>query len=74
VLLGLNEHDTLDRTWREKARIGWTRDRYQDTKVFKSVEITTFYGTTDLFGCKDNHHWDCVPPVIYHPGETVVSR
>ena len=51
----------------------WARDIYGDTKVFRNTEETTFYAT-DLFACKDNHHWDCVPPVIYHPGETVVRR
>jgi hypothetical protein len=67
-LLGLDETDALDRTWREKARIGWTRDTYGDTKVFKVTEGISFTATT-LFQCTDNHHWDCVPPVIYHPGE-----
>ena len=68
-LLGFDETDALDRTWREKARIGWTRDKYGDTKVFKVTEGISFTATT-LFQCKDNHHWDCVPPVVYHPGET----
>ena len=67
-LLGFDETHALDRTWREKARIGWTRDNYGDTKVFKVTEGISFTATT-LFQCKDNHHWDCVPPVIYHPGE-----
>jgi len=69
-LLGRNEADALERTWLEKARIGWTRDRYGETKVFDATEETTFNGTT-LFQCKENHHWDCVPPVVYHPGETL---
>ena len=69
-LLGLNETDALDRTWREKARIGWTRDKYGETKVFKVTEAITFSATT-LFQCKENHHWDCIPPVVYHPGETL---
>jgi len=67
-LLGFDETHALDRTWREKARIGWTRDNYGNTKVFKVTEGISFTATT-LFQCKDNHHWDCVPPVIYHPGE-----
>ena len=67
-LLGFDETGALERTWREKARIGWTRDNYGDTKVFKVTEGISFTATT-LFQCKDNHHWDCVPPVIYHPGE-----
>ena len=70
-LLGFDETDALDRTWREKARIGWTRDKYGNTKVFKVTEGISFTATT-LFQCKDNHHWDCVPPVVYHPGETYV--
>lgn len=67
-LLGLNEADALDRTWREKARIGWTRNRYGETKVFKVTEAISFSATT-LFHCKENHHWDCIPPVVYSPGE-----
>ena len=67
-LLGFDETHALDRTWREKARIGWTRDTYGNTKVFKVTEGISFTATT-LFQCKDNHHWDCVPPVIHHPGE-----
>ena len=53
-----------------ESRRGWTRDKYGDTKVFKSTEEVTFY-LTGLFHCQENHHWDCVPPVIYHPGETL---
>jgi hypothetical protein len=62
-LLGLNEAEALERTWREKARIGWTRDRYGESKVFAATEETTFAGTS-LFQCKENHHSDCIPPVV----------
>jgi hypothetical protein len=69
-LLGANEEQALERTWREKGRIGWTRDRYGDTKVFQTTDEASFSGT-NLFQCKENHHWDCVPPVMSHPGETI---
>ena len=49
-------------------RIGWTRNRYGETKVFKVTEAISFSATT-LFRCKENHHWDCIPPVVYSPGE-----
>jgi hypothetical protein len=72
-LLGANEEQALTRAWEEKGRIGWTRDRYGDTKVFDTTEVSTFYGT-NLFHCRENHHWDCVPPVTPHPGETLPAN
>ena len=69
-LLGANEQQALERTWLAKGRIGWTRDKYGDSKAWDTTEAFTFV-TTDLFHCKENHHWDCVAPVIYHPDESV---
>ena len=29
----------------------------------------SFYAT-NLFRCKDKHHWNCIPPVVWPSGET----
>ena len=54
-LLGLDETDALDRTWREKGAHRLDARQYGDTKVFKVTEGISFSATT-LFQCKDNHH------------------
>ena len=40
-LLGANEEQELTRTWQDKERLGWTRDRYGETKVFQVTEEST---------------------------------
>jgi hypothetical protein len=37
-LMGSGEIDALDATWREKRKLGWTADRYSDTKVWKNTQ------------------------------------
>jgi len=40
-LFGAGEEETLKRVWAEKERLGWTADRYGDTKVWKNTKQWT---------------------------------
>jgi hypothetical protein len=40
-LLGSGEEETLQRVWAEKERIGWTADRYGDSRVWKNTKEWT---------------------------------
>jgi len=50
-LLGAGEPAALEFTWREKARLGWTADRYGDTKVWKNTSEWTSTDVPSLFEC-----------------------
>jgi hypothetical protein len=60
-LLGFGEEATLERVWREKQRLGWTEDKYGETKVWKNVREWTESGVPTLFQCGSDGHSDCVP-------------
>ena len=40
-LFGTGEEETLQRVWGEKDRIGWTADRYGNTRVWKNTREWT---------------------------------
>src|SRR5690349_7499741 len=40
-LLGAGEPAALEATWRQKSRIGWTADKYGETKVWKNTREWT---------------------------------
>jgi hypothetical protein len=40
-LIGAGEEEALRRVWNEKDRIGWTADKYADTRVWKNTKEWT---------------------------------
>ena len=58
-LLGSGEEAALERVWREKARLGWTADKYSGTRVWKNVREWTATEVPALFTCGPDHQSDC---------------
>jgi ribosomal protein L40E len=60
-LLGAAEPAALELTWREKSRLGWTAEKYGETKVWKNTNEWTITEVPSLFQCGADGHGDCVP-------------
>ena len=59
-LSGADEHDAFASVWRDKARLGWTREKYAHTRVWKNVEEFTRRHAPELFNCGRDLTRDCV--------------
>ena len=59
-LFGFGEETALEGVWREKQRLGWTRDRYSATKVWKNTREWTTLNVPSLFQCGVDGHSDCL--------------
>jgi hypothetical protein len=60
-LLGAGEPAALETTWRQKSRLGWTADKYGETKVWKNTKEWTTSDVPSLFQCGADGHGDCAP-------------
>jgi hypothetical protein len=58
-LLGDGEDAALRSTWMSKQRLGWTKDRYQQTKVWDNTERLTRTQFPYLFQCGSDGKSDC---------------
>ena len=59
-LYGAGEDAALETTWREKSRIGWIAERYNQTKVWKNTKELTAALVPKLFSCGTDGRSDCV--------------
>ncbi len=59
-LAGDGEEEAFERVWRDKARLGWTEERYGQTRVWKNVNEFTRKYAPRLFRCGDDGQQDCV--------------
>lgn len=58
-LFGSGEAAALEGTWRNKKRLGWNRDRYNQTKVFRNTQEWTMNQVPQLFRCGLESNMDC---------------
>jgi hypothetical protein len=59
-LAGAGEREAFASVWRDKARLGWTRDKYSHTRVWKNVAEFTQRYVPELFTCGKDGKQDCV--------------
>ncbi len=59
-LLGAGEETALEHVWRAKQRLGWTMDRYGQTKVWKNAREWTASAVPSLFQCGADRVADCI--------------
>jgi hypothetical protein len=59
-LFGSGEEAALEGAWRDKQRLGWTADKYGQTKVFNNTRELTAAGVPKLFTCGADGRSDCV--------------
>ncbi len=60
-LFGSGEAAALEGVWRNKSRIGWTADKYGETKVWKNTKDLTTSEVPQLFRCGTDGKTDCKP-------------
>ena len=58
-LAGAGEREAFETVWRDKARLGWTRDKYSHTRVWKNVTEFTHRYAPELFTCGTDGKQDC---------------
>jgi hypothetical protein len=58
-MLGAGEPAALELTWRAKSVLGWTADKYGDTKVWKNTKEWTTADVPSLFRCGADGRGDC---------------
>ena len=58
-LAGAGEREAFASVWRDKARLGWTRDKYSHTRVWKNVAEFTQRYAPELFTCGGDGKQDC---------------
>jgi hypothetical protein len=58
-LMGDGEEAALHTTWRNKQRLGWTADKYRQTRVWDATERLTKASFPYLFQCGADGQSDC---------------
>lgn len=58
-LMGDGEDAALQFTWRNKQRLGWTADRYHQTRLWDATERLTRASFSYMFQCGANGQSDC---------------
>ncbi len=58
-LMGDGEDTALASTWHNKQRLGWTADRYHQTRVWDATEKLTRTQFPYMFQCGADGHSDC---------------
>jgi hypothetical protein len=58
-LFGSGEDAALEATWRNKKRLGWTKDKYEQTKVWRNTRELTGNHVPKLFDCGVDNNLDC---------------
>lgn len=56
---GAGEEEALTSVWRDKWKLGWTRERYSQTRVWKNVSEFTRRYAPKLFRCGEDGRQDC---------------
>jgi hypothetical protein len=58
-LAGANEEEACASVWRDKARLGWTREKYGETRVWQNVTEVSRRFAPRLFECGPDGRQDC---------------
>jgi hypothetical protein len=58
-LAGADEAEACASVWRDKARLGWTREQYGETRVWQNVTELSRRHAPKLFECGQDGKQDC---------------
>lgn len=58
-LTGAGEEKAFAEVWREKGKLGWTKDKYGQTRVWRNVREFTLQHAPQLFRCGSSGTDDC---------------
>ena len=59
-LKGSGEPAALEATWRNKKQLGWTKERYSQTRVWRNTRELTVNHVPQLFQCGLEKNLDCM--------------
>ena len=60
-LFGSGEEAALEGVWRNKQRLGWTEEKYGQSRVWKNTKELTMNLVPQLFQCGPDRKSDCTP-------------
>lgn len=58
-LKGKDEHDAYEFVWRNRDRLGWTREKYGHLPVWQNIRKQTRDNAPELFTCEGREYGDC---------------
>jgi hypothetical protein len=58
-LQGKDEKDAYEFVWKNRKQLGWTKEQYSESVVWKNVQQQTRDHVPGLFVCETNHFNDC---------------
>lgn len=58
-LEGKDEHEAYEFVWRNRSKLGWTREKYADSPVWQNVRRQTMELVPELFRCVEFEMSDC---------------
>lgn len=58
-LLGANEKQAYEFVWRKRRQLGWTKDKYEHSIIWRNVRKQTKEYAPDLFTCTEKDYGDC---------------
>ncbi len=58
-LQGADEKEAYEFVWRNRKKLGWTKENYGNSKIWQAVKKQTKEYSPNLFICKDGELGDC---------------
>jgi hypothetical protein len=60
-LRGSGEKEAYEYVWKNRTRLGWTKERYRESTIWQNVRSQTREYSPGLFVCDFNEYGDCTP-------------
>jgi hypothetical protein len=58
-LFGYKEEGAVEGVWRDKKKLGWTKEKYANTTIWTNVKASTQEYAPHLLQCGPDHRSDC---------------
>ncbi len=58
-LQGANEKQAYEFVWKHRRQLGWTKEKYEHSIIWRNVRKQTKEYSPDLFNCADKEYADC---------------
>lgn len=62
---GMDEHDAYGFVWRNRYKLGWTRERYLDSPVWQNIRKQTRDHVPEIFTCPEFEASDCTETKLH---------
>jgi len=58
-MAGADEHDAYEFVWKHRKQLGWTKEKYADSPVWRNIRRQTAENVPALFNCDQKDLGDC---------------